>query len=260
MKRFLAIALPLAATLGVALADLPAGWSTNFTTTLTEAKDRQQPALVYFTASWCGPCKLMARTTLTNAAVVQALTHCSHVAVDIDEHHDLAEKHAVRAVPTFQLLTPAGEEVATTTGYQDAERFLQWLTNGVSEVKAAVSRQKQAEEKLASADRLLGQTDADSLRKAAAELMDLCADRGAAVPAAAGARLAALAKREPALLLDGLNHPRLAVRIHAANLLRAQLGDTFEVDPWSDAPTRQEAITRWRAALADRKPISEKTP
>jgi thioredoxin-like negative regulator of GroEL len=243
-----------------ALAELPAGWGTNFTTALAEAKAKQQPVLSYFTASWCGPCKLMARTTLTDEAVIAALTNYSHVAVDIDEHHDLAEKYGVRAVPTFHILSAAGDEVSTTTGYQDAERFLQWLTNGVIEVKEEEARQKQFEEKLANADQLLLQRDAESLRKAVAELIDLCAERGSSVPEVAGKRLATLATRDPTLLLEGLNHPRLAARIYVANLLRAQLGDTFDVDPWSEPATRQQDIARWREKLSKPRPTAERSP
>ena len=40
----------------------PTDWSTNYDATLAAAATNQQPALVYFTASWCGPCKLMTRT------------------------------------------------------------------------------------------------------------------------------------------------------------------------------------------------------
>ena len=244
--------------LSCALAELPAGWGTNFPAALAQAKLQQQPVLAYFTASWCGPCKLMARTTLTNEAVIAALNRFSHVAVDIDEHHDLAEKFGVSAVPTFQMLTAEGDEVRVTTGYQDAARFVQWLTNGVNEVKEAVARQKQFEEKLAQVDQALTQNDAESLRKAAAGLFDLCAERGEAMSRAAGERLARLAAREPALLLDGLNHARLAARIQAANALRKQLGDAFDVDPWSDATARREAVTQWRKKLSGNKSAEAK--
>jgi len=257
-RRFSILLLAMGAT--CAFADLPAGWETDFTNTLAQATAKQQPVLAYFTASWCGPCKLMARTTLTNEAVIQALNNFSHVAVDIDEHQDLAEKYGVRAVPTFRVLTAGGDEVSTATGYQDAERFLDWLTNGISEVKEAAVRQKQFEEKLASADQLLKQPDAESLRKAAAELIDLCAERDGNISEAAGKRLTTLAKRDATLLLDGLNHPRLAARIHVANLLRSQLGDAFDVDPWSEAAARQQGIARWRERLSQPQPTAGRNP
>jgi thioredoxin-like negative regulator of GroEL len=235
------------------------GWSTNYNSALEEAKGKQQPMLVYFTASWCGPCKLMARTTLTNEVVVQTLGSLIHVVLDVDEHPKLAEQHGVRAVPTFQMLSPAGDSVAATTGYQDANRFLQWLTNSVNEVKEATARQQQVAEKLTAADQSLRAADAGSLKQAAEDLIDLCATVDGTSQKSVGDRLAELAARDPALLLDGLNHPRLAARIQVANLLRARLGDSFDVDPWSDAATRQKAVAQWRTKLAG-KPSAGKSP
>jgi hypothetical protein len=58
-----------------------------------------------------------------------------------------------------------------------------------------------------------------------------------------------VASRQPAALLDGLNDPRLAARIQAANALRAQLGDGFDADPWADPATRAGAVEKWRAKL-----------
>jgi len=259
MKYLLTILSFLVAGTICAFAELPAGWDTDFTNALALAKARQQPVLAYFTASWCGPCKLMTSTTLTNQAVIQELAGYSHVAVDIDEHQDLAGKYGVRAVPTFRVLTAAGDEVSTTTGYQDAGSFLQWLTNGISEVKEAVVQQKQFEEKLAHADQMIRQADAESLRKAAVELFDLCAERGGAIVEAAGERLATLARRDATLLLDGLNHPRLAARICVANVLRSQVGEAFDFDPWSEAATRQQDIARWRAKLYSPRTTSGKS-
>src|SRR5215210_75973 len=85
MKFFSAILL-LAC---VARAELPAGWNSNYAETLSEATNKQQSALIYFTAIWCGPCKLMSRLTLTNTLVVQALSDIPHAAIDIDDEREL---------------------------------------------------------------------------------------------------------------------------------------------------------------------------
>jgi thiol-disulfide isomerase/thioredoxin len=250
---FLFAALILITHISVALADTPAGWSTNFPAALKQAETKQQPVLAYFTASWCGPCKLMARTTLTNESVIETLKGFSYVAVDIDEQHDLAEKYGVRAVPSFHVLTAAGDEVTTTTGYQEAGRFVQWLTNGLSEVRETIARQEKFKQTLASVDELIKKTDAESLRSAATQLLDLAGDREESIQKAATDRLTILAKYEPVLVLEGLNHPRLAARIRVANILKSQLGEGFDVDVWADPATRKKAVGQWRERLAAKK-------
>ena len=253
MRLQITIAFALALLARPAVAVIPGGWSTNFPAALEDTGKRQQPVLLYFTASWCGPCKLMARTTLTNEAVLQALEGLHHVALDLDEAPKLAERYEIKAVPTFLMLDSAGEQASTTTGFQDAETFLAWLTNGVTEANAAVARQKEAAQKLVEIDQWLSGSESNLLQKAAANLLDLCAERNEGTRKAANERLTALAHRQPSLVLDGMAHPRLAVRIAASNLLRKQLGDGFKIDPWSDSASRANGIAGWREKLTAEK-------
>jgi thioredoxin 1 len=249
MKRISAILCLVLGTALIGRAEIPAGWSTNYSAALSDAGGEQKPALFFFTASWCGPCKMMSRETLSDPAVQQTLSNIVHAAIDIDEHPDMAAKHGIEAVPTFVMFSAAGEEVRRATGFQEAGEFLQWLTNGVAGAKESVLRREIFQKKLAEVDQLLVSTNAGALRQSAAQLFDLCAERDETLVRAAAERLRTVASRQPAALLDGLNDPRLAARIQAANALRAQLGDGFDADPWADPATRAGAVEKWRAKL-----------
>lgn len=243
--------LLLLATLGAASAraDIPPGWSTDYAGTVAAAAAAARPTLVYFTATWCGPCKMMTSTTLQDAPVSKVIAGISHVGVDIDAHQDLATQYGVNSIPTFVLIAPGGDEVERTTGYEATADFLPWLNGALTEAQAFIARKALGAKTLANVDQLLT-TGTGSMDQAVPKLLDLCDERDDAILQQATDRLSTVAKANPALLLDGLNDPRLAPRIAVANLLRAKLGGQFEIDPWSDAPTRALAVRALRAQLA----------
>jgi thioredoxin-like negative regulator of GroEL len=250
MKTVPAILLLVLGLATNARAEVPAGWSTNYAAALSQAAKEQEPALVFFTASWCGPCKLMARSTLSEASVEQVLSNFARVAIDIDEQREVAAEHGIEAVPTFVLLSPAGDEVRRVTGFQSPVDFVPWLTIGLSNAKEAALRLALARKTLVDVDQRLASTNIDAVRQCASKLFELCASRDEPMVRLAAERLTVLASRQPAALLDGLGDPRLAVRIQVANALRVQLGEEFNVDPWAEPAVRAEAVQKWRTQLA----------
>jgi len=255
MKNILRILFLVAFVTVTTRGEIPTGWNTNYSSAFTEAMGAKEPVLIFFTASWCGPCKMMSRLTLTNDAVRQVLSGMPHAAIDIDERQDLAAKHGVSAIPTFVLLSEFGAEIRRTTGFQPASDFLRWLTNGVSEAQAEAARREEFQKKIASVDEMIASTDSDAFPHAATLLYELCADRDETIAQAADHRLKAIAAKNPSALLDGLNDYRLAARIHVANVLRENLGDKFEFDPWAGPDERAKVIHLWRAKLATKEKI-----
>lgn len=229
---------------------IPSGWATNLPAALQAASARQAPVLAYYTADWCGPCQRLARTTLTNAAVQAALASFYRVAIDVDTLPKESRPPAAQAIPTFVVLAPSGEELMRLTGYQDAESFVPWLTNGLAVAQRAIAARQKSEQRLARAQFLLSEPESELTREAVTDLFDLCALRDGTLRQSSVEVLGVLANQRPSLVLDGLNHPQLATRIAVANLLRARLGDAFDIDPWAPATNRQQAVATWKTRLA----------
>ena len=86
-----------------------------------EVLEATQPVMVDFTATWCGPCKML-------EPVVKELANewAGKVAVfklDVDDNSDLAMQYGVMGVPTL-ILFVKGQPAQRLTGYQPKERII----------------------------------------------------------------------------------------------------------------------------------------
>jgi thiol-disulfide isomerase/thioredoxin len=73
-----------------------------------------------FTASWCGPCKSLAKT-LENIETVIPIE-----VVDIDVHPDIATEYGIRSVPTLVMLD-GSVEMKRMTGVKAENLMREWL-------------------------------------------------------------------------------------------------------------------------------------
>lgn len=105
-------------------------WRQDFEGARQEAASSGKPLLVYFTASWCGPCREMKRTTFADARVAQALEGVVAVKVDIDQSRELARRFGVDAVPRLQLMRAPEDPGRAYVGYISSEQLIQWLRGG----------------------------------------------------------------------------------------------------------------------------------
>ena len=71
-------------------------------------------AILYFTASWCGPCKAIA-PSFSSIAAANTDAKILFVKIDVDDNAAAAEQYAIRAVPTFMALS-GGKVVKTWSG------------------------------------------------------------------------------------------------------------------------------------------------
>lgn len=103
-------------------------WRTDVAAAAVEAKGLGKPVLLYFTASWCGPCQQMRRATWSNAAVDGRLrSSFVPVKVDIDADRPTAIAYEIEAVPTIVLLDGDGKVARRMSGFMEADELLAWL-------------------------------------------------------------------------------------------------------------------------------------
>lgn len=72
-----------------------------------------------FSATWCGPCKMLSKTLATIESPIQIEE------VNIDENVELTQQYKVRGVPTL-ILVEDDKEIKRKVGVMSAEEFLQW--------------------------------------------------------------------------------------------------------------------------------------
>lgn len=98
------------------------------------AVEQKRLLVVKATASWCGPCKRMDKTTWRDAAVVEWIgANAVAVQFDVDEQVDLKKELRISAMPTMVVFRD-GAEFDRSVGFMEAGPLLDWL-KGVQQGK-----------------------------------------------------------------------------------------------------------------------------
>jgi thioredoxin-related protein len=233
-----------------ARADNALAWGGDLTNALQTAKANHRPVLLQFNAPWCPYCRQMESKVFKDPAVATALEQFERVAVNIDINAPLAAQHAVRGIPAFVMLDSDGDEAAKTSGFMEAEPFNQWLLASRTNLTASAAQKEEFEKQSHAMEKALADPDPITRAKGLVMALDWCERSEKMYRTFGTAQLAALAKTNPQLLLEGMKHPALMARIRVANLLREKFGDGFNIDPWEKAETRLAGIQEWQGKIA----------
>lgn len=104
-----------------------------------DAKARNQPVFLFWTAVWCPPCNQVKSTIFTRPEFIEKSRSFVPVYVDADSPSGqvLGERFKVRGYPTMVLLQPDGREVTRLAGSVDAAKYMQLLDRGLTHGNSA---------------------------------------------------------------------------------------------------------------------------
>lgn len=146
-------ALPLIAAVGCLLAsclaraaDEPKVFRNDlvFDAALKQAAAQKKIVFVDFFTTWCGPCKMLDRTTWQDAKVISLLQDKTiPLRIDAEQNVALAKRYQIEAYPTLLLLKPDGSVLDRLVGYRDAALFVTEFNDALAG-KTALMRAREA--------------------------------------------------------------------------------------------------------------------
>lgn len=206
--------------------------------------------LLYFTASWCGPCQMMKQQTWPNPIVQDALKPFDFQSIDVDAEKEVARSWSVRSMPTYLVVDPNRQiELARMSGFMDSQRMALWLRNvekkARESLQSIIEKQEVAQKHWANLDLLEKDSPPPTTLKTGQEaLYALLRDRGNLPKPDSqkvNQRLREIAAKHPEHIVSGLLHPDLQVR---ASISRALEVANIHIDPWAEKQVREREVNR----------------
>ena len=98
-------------------------WVKGYDAGMRKAKSEGKPAMLDFTAKWCGWCVKLDKDTFTDPAVQRLAKSFVCVKVDLDKENAKAQEWSIRGIPHILFLDPDGKLIARLSGYKGPAPF-----------------------------------------------------------------------------------------------------------------------------------------
>ena len=109
---------------------LPATWHDNPEKALAAAKKSGKPVHVFYSASWCGPCKEMMANVCPQEPVKKALAAFEPLYIDADLYGSFCSKYRINRYPSFIIIDSEGKLLhRCLSNGMNTEEFMNWLTH-----------------------------------------------------------------------------------------------------------------------------------
>lgn len=102
-------------------------WQPSLSEAKAEAKRSGKPIFVMFHAPWCGACKMLEKTALRDAKVIEELKRWVPVAIDTDQDEATANAYRIESLPTLLFIKPSGSGGFRFEGAPETAELLEIL-------------------------------------------------------------------------------------------------------------------------------------
>ncbi|MDF7801979.1 thioredoxin family protein [Pontiellaceae bacterium B1224] len=105
-------------------------WAADYTEAKEQAVQSGKPMILFFTATWCVPCRIMKRTVWADEQVATEVNERFIPLMLYPDEPILAEvfsRYQVGATPTTIITDPQGNVLQWVQGKMEKEDFLNWL-------------------------------------------------------------------------------------------------------------------------------------
>lgn len=219
-------------------------WFTDYDEALKQAKEKKQLILIDFTASWCGPCKFMERTTFKDENVLKLLQGYTMLKVDFDTNTQLVGRFNVSSIPNLIVLNPNAKILGEQVGYQGPSELLAWLGAVTKDLDMATLEIRDLEKEFESAFKHFQDFTLEAKIEGIRNYFVLMHSKDdQSLKELSEKWLRKIAMEYPELMIDYMNSDLLENRVFVHNLFLQKIPDAREkFDPWASKEARKKSF------------------